>query len=125
MDNTSKTILVIDDSTTNVVLLEAVLMNKGYTIDKAMNVKEAYEIMQKRLPQLILLDLLMPRINGFEFLQQLKNNQQYKDIPVIIVSALTDEETIQKTYQLGAQYFIKKPVDINQLIDIVGQMAHV
>jgi CheY-like chemotaxis protein len=124
MDNASKTILVIDDSTTNVVLLEAVLMNKGYTIDKAMNVKEAYEVMQKRLPRLILLDLLMPRINGFEFLQQLKSNQQYKDIPVIVVSALTDEETIQKTYQLGAQYFIKKPVDINQLIEIVGQTVH-
>jgi CheY-like chemotaxis protein len=124
MDNASKTILVIDDSTTNVVLLEAVLMNKGYTIDKAMNVKEAYEVMQKRLPRLILLDLLMPRINGFEFLQQLKSNQQYKDIPVIIVSALTDEETIQKTYQLGAQRFIKKPVDINQLIEIVGQTVH-
>jgi len=124
MDNASKTILVIDDSTTNVVLLEAVLMNKRYTIDKAMNVKEAYEVMQKRLPRLILLDLLMPRINGFEFLQQLKSNQQYKDIPVIVVSALTDEETIQKTYQLGAQHFIKKPVDINQLIEIVGQTVH-
>lgn len=124
MESTSKTILVIDDSTTNVVLLEAVLMNKGYTIDKAMNVKEAYEIIQKRPPSLILLDLLMPRINGFEFLQQLKSNHQYKDIPVIIVSALTDEETIQKTYQLGAQYFIKKPVDINQLIEIVGQTIH-
>lgn len=124
MDSTSKTILVIDDSTTNVVLLEAVLLNKGYTIDKAMNVKEAYEILQKRIPSLILLDLLMPRINGFEFLQQLKSNEAYKDIPVIIVSALTDEETIQKTYQLGAQFFIKKPVDINQLIEIVGQTVH-
>ncbi|MGC8802834.1 MAG: response regulator [Bacteroidales bacterium] len=124
MESASKTILVIDDSTTNVVLLEAVLLNKGYTIDKAMNVKEAYEILQKRIPRLILLDLLMPRINGFEFLQQLKSNEEYKDIPVIIVSALTDEETIQKTYQLGAHFFIKKPVDINQLIDIVGQTVH-
>jgi len=52
MDNASKTILVIDDSTTNVVLLEAVLMNKGYTIDKAMNVKEAYEVMQKKIAPL-------------------------------------------------------------------------
>ncbi|MCX7987214.1 MAG: response regulator [Bacteroidales bacterium] len=124
MSNTNDTILVIDDSTTNVVLLEAVLMNKGYTIDKALNAKEAFEIIHKRIPRLILLDLLMPRINGFEFLQQLKSNDQYKDIPVVVVSALTDEETIQRTYQLGAQFFIKKPVDINQLIDIVGQTIH-
>ncbi len=124
MSQPANTILVIDDSTTNVVLLEAVLANKGYTIDKALNVKEAYEVLQKRIPKMILLDLLMPRINGFEFLQQLKSSGQYKDIPVIIVSALTDEETIQKTYKMGASFFIKKPVDINQLIEVVEKNIH-
>ncbi len=116
-------ILVIDDSTVNVVLLEAVLQNKGYTIEKAFNVKEAFEIMQKSIPKLILLDLLMPRINGFEFLQQIKANNKYKDIPVVIVSAWTDPETIKKSYDLGAQHFIKKPVDINHLLEIVEKLV--
>lgn len=117
------TILVIDDSTVNVVLLEAVLQNKGYVIEKAFNVKEAYEIMQKNKPRLILLDLLMPRINGFEFLQQIKSTSKYKDIPIVIVSAWTDPETIKKSYDLGAQHFIKKPVDINHLLEIVEQLV--
>jgi CheY-like chemotaxis protein len=124
MNSTKNTILVIDDSTTNVVLLEAVLNNKGYQIDKALNIKEAYEVLQKRIPSLILLDLLMPRINGFEFLEQLKSLEKYRNIPVVIVSALTDDETIQKTYRLGAKFFLKKPVDISQLLEIVGKIVN-
>lgn len=122
MDNTEnkKTILVIDDSTTNVVLLQAVLNNKGYEIHTAMNVKEAYSVMQKKLPQLILLDLLMPRINGFEFLQELKNDNSKKHIPVIVISALTENENIEKAYELGAVEFVKKPVDIQKLLEIVS-----
>jgi CheY-like chemotaxis protein len=119
---TSKTILVIDDSTTNIVLLQAVLNNKGYEIDTAISVKEAHSVLSKRLPQLILLDLLMPRINGFEFLQELRSNSDHADIPVVVVSALTDQETINKTMALGAKSFIKKPVDIQVLIETVGKI---
>lgn len=116
----SKTILVIDDSTTNVVLLHAVLNNKGYNIETALSVKEAYNIMSKKVPHLILLDLLMPRMNGFEFLQEIKNND--KTIPVIVVSALTDNENIKKCKELGAYDFIKKPVDIQSLVEIVSKI---
>ena len=115
----NKTILVIDDSTTNVVLLQAVLNNKGYAIETALNVKEAYNVISKKKPHLILLDLLMPRINGFEFLKDLKSNINMQDIPVIVVSALTDLETIQKTKSLGALHFVKKPVDIQNILELV------
>jgi CheY-like chemotaxis protein len=115
-----KTILVIDDSTTNVVLLQAVLNNKGYEIETALSVKEAFNILSKKIPQLILLDLLMPRINGFEFLQEIKANSKYKDIPIVVVSALTDQDTVKKTMDLGATNFIKKPVDIQNLLETVG-----
>jgi two-component system, cell cycle response regulator DivK len=120
--STQKTILVIDDSTTNIVLLHAVLNNKGYEIDTALSVKEAYAVISKRLPQLILLDLLMPRINGFEFLQELKNDNKLKNIPVVVVSALTDSETIKKSMSMGATSFIKKPVDIQYLIETVASI---
>ncbi len=114
-----KTVLIIDDSTTNVVLLQAVLNNKGYNIETALNVKEAYNVISKVKPDLILLDLLMPRINGFDFLKELKSNRDMQDIPVIVVSALTDNETIQKTKSLGALHFVKKPVDIQNIVDLV------
>jgi DNA-binding response OmpR family regulator len=119
---TKDTILVIDDSTTNVVLLQAVLNNKGYDIQTAMNVKEAQALMNKKLPQLILLDLLMPKINGFEFLKELKGDLQKKHIPVIIISALTEVENIEKAYELGACEFVKKPVDIQKLLEIVSNI---
>ncbi len=124
MDNIDNkdAILVIDDSTTNVVLLQAVLNNRGYEIHTALSVKDAHAIMQKKLPQLILLDLLMPRINGFEFLKELKNDETKKHIPVIVVSALTETENINKALELGALDFVKKPVDIQNLVEIVSKI---
>jgi CheY-like chemotaxis protein len=116
----SKTILVIDDSTTNIVLLHAVLNSKGYSIDTALNVKDATNIINRKIPDLILLDLLMPRINGFDFLKEMKADKKTKDIPIIVVSALTDQENIQKAMSLGANEFITKPVDVQKLVDIVA-----
>jgi CheY-like chemotaxis protein len=119
-NSNSKTILIIDDSTTNVVLLQAVLNNKGYSIETALNVKDAFSIMSRKMPDLILLDLLMPRINGYEFLKEIKSSDKTSNIPIIVVSALTDQENIQKSMQLGANEFITKPVDIQKLLEMVG-----
>ncbi|HYX07383.1 MAG TPA: response regulator [Bacteroidales bacterium] len=113
------TILVIDDSTTNVVLLEAILNDHGYKIDTAFNAKEAFQIISRQLPDLILLDLLMPRINGYEFLESIKSKEATRNIPVVVISAVTDNENIKKTMKLGAHDYIKKPVDIQNLVDKV------
>ena len=114
-----KKILIIDDSNTNVVLLEAILNSRGYEIQTAYNVDEAQKMMAKDRPELILLDLLMPKISGYQFLDQLKKNSETCDIPVIIVSAVTDTPNIQKTFDLGAIDYIEKPVDIKVLVNKV------
>ncbi len=114
-----KKILIIDDSNTNVVLLEAILNSRGYDIQTAYNVDEAQNMMTKDRPELILLDLLMPKISGYQFLDQLKQNDETRDIPVIIVSAVTDTPNIQKTFDLGAIDYIEKPVDIKLLLSKV------
>lgn len=114
-----KTVLIIDDSNTNVVLLEAILSTKGYRAITALSVKEAMTILQKTRPDLILLDLLMPEISGFDFLEKVRLQNELNDIPVIVVSALTDEANIKKTRNLGAIEFIEKPVDINGLVEKV------
>ena len=118
----SKYILVIDDSTTNVILLQAVLHGKGYEIATALSVKEANTIINRKKPDLILLDLLMPRIDGFEFLKNLKNDMNTNNIPVIVVSALTDQDNVNRSMALGANDFIKKPVDIQNLVEIVDSI---
>jgi CheY-like chemotaxis protein len=114
-------ILVVDDSNTNIVLLEAILSDKGYKIDTAVNVIEALQCIEKKKPDLILLDLLMPKISGFEFLEHLREDERTKDTPVIVISALSDEENKNRTFRLGAVDFIIKPVDIQYLVDRVAK----
>jgi len=117
-------ILVVDDSTTNIVLLEAILEEKGYRINKAFSVSEAIHSMTKTLPDLILLDLLMPKISGFEFLEQLRKEVRSKNIPVIVISAITDKKNISSIRQMTAVEFVSKPVDIPKLMALVEKALH-
>jgi CheY-like chemotaxis protein len=115
-------ILVVDDSTTNIVLLEAIFKDKGFKIYTALNVGEAILSMSKALPDLILLDLLMPKISGFEFLEQLRKDDNSKDIPVIVISAVTDRENIDRIRNLGVVEYVGKPVDIPVLTALVEKI---
>lgn len=118
MKNTSNCkILVVDDSSTNIVLLEAILNGQGYQIETAQSVKEAFQVIKKETVDLILLDLLMPKVNGYDFLKELKNSEATKDIPVIIVSAVADSENKKKSIEMGALDFINKPIDIQEFLD--------
>jgi CheY-like chemotaxis protein len=110
-------ILVVDDSSTNIVLLEAILSGQGYAIETALSVKEALSIVKKETVDLILLDLLMPRVSGFDFLKEIKGNDSTKNIPVIVVSAVADPENRKKSIDMGAQDFINKPIDIQDFIE--------
>ncbi len=115
-------IMVIDDSKANVVLLEAILNTRGYNTIKALNVKDAFSLIEKEKPGLILLDLLMPETDGFDFLLIIKSNESTKDIPVMVISAITNEEDISKSKALGAIDFITKPIDIQLLVEKVGEI---
>lgn len=115
-------ILAVDDSTTNNALLEAVLSAKGYQIYTAMDGKEAFSVLDHQEIDLILLDLLMPEIDGFEFLEHIKNNDNFNKIPVIIISAANNQENRNLTKQLGAVDFIEKPIDINLFLDRVDNV---
>ena len=117
-------ILVIDDSNTNVVLVEAILNSKGFHTTSAMSVKEALPIIDQKPPKLILLDLLMPQVSGYKFLEDLKKDNRTKNIPVIIVSAVTGKESKKKTRNLGAIDYIEKPIDINVLIKKVEEILN-
>ena len=121
-DNRDFKILVVDDSTTNVVLLEAILDEKGYRIETALNANEAYSIIERETPDLILLDLLMPKISGFDFLEEIRKIEKTKNTPVIVVSALTDEENVDRIMKMGAIDFVKKPIDLQYLVDRVEEI---
>lgn len=118
-------ILVIDDSTTNIVLLEAILAEKGYTIETALNAKEAFSRIEKQVPDLILLDLLMPKVSGFDFLEQLRKDEKTKKTPVIVISAITtDDENTRKINDLETVDFLRKPIDIQYLVTRVEEILN-
>jgi two-component system cell cycle response regulator DivK len=118
-------ILVIDDSTTNIVLLEAILTQKGYQIETALNAKEAFTRIEKQIPDLILLDLLMPKVSGFDFLEQLRKDEITRKTPVIVISAITtDDESKRKINELGTVDFIRKPIDIQYLVNRVEEILN-
>lgn len=115
-----KKILVIDDSSTNIVLLNAILLQHGYDVLTAFSAKEAYKLLENESPDLILLDLLMPEISGIDFLEEIKKQSNLRNIPVVIVSAVGSKENISLTRELGAVSFISKPVNIDELMEQVS-----
>jgi len=118
-------ILVIDDSTTNIVLLEAILAEKGYIIETALNAKEAFLHIEKQVPDLILLDLLMPKVSGFDFLEQLRKDEKTSKTPVIVISAITaDDENTRKINNLETFDFLSKPIDIQYLVNKVEEILN-
>lgn len=121
MKSKSKKILIIDDSNTNVILLEAILGNHGYEILKSLSVREAIPLIERTPPDLILLDLLMPKVSGYEFLSDIRKNRHTKNIPVIIITAVTEKESKTKTQKLGIIDYIEKPVNIKLLVEKVNK----
>ena len=117
-------VLIIDDSLTNNVLLENVLKSADIKSIVAYNGKEALKFVEKEKPSLILLDIMMPEMDGFMFLEKIRNNKLYKDIPVIIITAKDDKESIYKAQNTGVQDFILKPIDINMVVkSVTKQLA--
>ncbi|HAF28065.1 MAG TPA: hypothetical protein DCG75_03360 [Bacteroidales bacterium] len=117
-------ILIVDDSETNLVLLEAILEDSGNNVIKTYSAKEALLALTNNIPDLILLDLLMPNENGFDLLKRLKSNGLYKTIPVIIVTAFANQENKILAKSLGAQDIIEKPIDITEFLSKVTNLLN-
>ncbi|MFR8913431.1 MAG: response regulator, partial [Parabacteroides distasonis] len=114
-------VLIVDDVPTNVMLVQAILKKEGYTLLTCDSGTKALRIANEKHPNLILLDIMMPEMDGYEVLQHLKSNPETTDIPVIIMSALSDMQSIVKGYQLGATEYVTKPF---QREELVKRVAH-
>lgn len=109
-------ILVVDDVQANVMLLKVLLTNEKYQIVTAMNGAEALEKVATEIPDLILLDIMMPGMSGFEVAESLKSNRKYSDIPIMFLTALCDPKDIVKGFKVGASDYISKPFNKEELI---------
>ena len=109
-------ILVVDDVQSNVLLLKALLGREGFGIVYAMNGTEALEKVESEHPDLILLDVMMPDMDGFEVAGRLKVEPEQAEIPIIFLTALNDPASVVKGFQLGANDFISKPFRREELL---------
>ena len=116
MDEPQAKILVVDDETKNVKLLEALLLPRGYAVVKAYDGEEALRQVQQEQPDLILLDIMMPLLDGFEVCKRLKDREETRLIPVIIMTALGQVEDRIKGIEAGADDFLTKPVHRDELM---------
>lgn len=108
-DYSGKNILVVDDTPDNVRLLAAILTERGYEVRKALNGARALAAVQAALPDLILLDITMPEMNGYQVCEHLKADVKTRDVPVIFISALDEVVDKQKAFDVGGADYIVKP----------------
>ncbi|MBQ7640776.1 MAG: response regulator [Bacteroidales bacterium] len=118
-DYSQYNVLAVDDIPINLLLVQKMLARYNFTLRTAVNGQQALDEVAKQKPDLILLDLMMPEIDGFEVIRRLKENPETADINIVILSALNSNEDIVKGFSLGANDFIMKPIIMERLLTCV------
>ena len=115
-------ILAVDDTPQNIRLLEAVLLPRGYDVLTATCGPEALEKVVAERPDIVLLDIMMPRMDGLEVTRALKGDPETKDIPIILLSAKAQASDIQAGKDIGADDYLTKPFDPLELLERVNEL---
>lgn len=114
-----KKVLVVEDDLAILEVITIVLEGEGFTVFSAVNEKKVFSVINKQLPDVLLLDIWLAEMNGGAIAKKLKLNKATKNLPIIVISANTETEKIAKSS--GADDFLLKPFDINDLISIVNK----
>jgi len=114
-------ILAIDDNDDSLSLFEDILKPRGFLLTVARSGEEALRILERSTPDLILLDIMMPGMNGFEFLQRIRSDARTATIPVILQTAHASPENAQAFLQTGLDYMLCKPLRIDVFLDAIRQ----
>jgi PAS domain S-box-containing protein/putative nucleotidyltransferase with HDIG domain len=121
--NGNTEILIVEDSPTQGERVKHVLEKYNYIVQIAPNGKEALSLVQKRKPSIIISDIIMPGMDGYEFCRHVKENAEFKDIPVVLLTALSDPEDVIRALECGADNFITKPYDEKALISRIQYLT--
>src|SRR5579872_3920162 len=108
---TPSKILIADDNHQNCELLDAYLSDQGYQIELVYDGQQTLDAVAKSQPDLILLDIIMPKVSGYEVCQRLKSNPATRNIPIVMITALAEMGDIEKAVNAGANDFLTKPVN--------------
>jgi len=107
---TSKTVLVVDDEPDVVIGMRAMLEAEGYAVLEASNGIEALEVIEAQRPDLVVLDVLMPGMDGWETLRRMQSNDELREIPVLMLTALDQPKNVRQGIDLGCTFYYTKPV---------------
>ncbi|MFM9263694.1 adenylate/guanylate cyclase domain-containing protein [Tychonema sp. BBK16] len=124
-DNYQADILVVDDTPDNLRLLIRILQKQGYKVRPVTNGFSALEAIQSSHPDLILLDIMMPDISGYEICQKLKSQPEFREIPIIFLSALEDVLNKAKAFEVGGSDYITKPFQVKEVLARVNNQLMV
>ncbi|MCB2153766.1 response regulator [bacterium] len=108
-------ILAVDDEN-DVLLILKTALKEEYDVSTATNGPDALAQAQENVPDLVILDMMMPEMDGFEVLAELKNNERTAAVPVVFLTGISDKSKIRKALDMGTQYYIVKPFDYNDLL---------
>ncbi|TVQ62376.1 MAG: response regulator [Phycisphaerales bacterium] len=121
----SAPVLIVDDNEQNLELLEAYLEDLGVPIVTATDGQQALDLAAKHKPAVVLLDVMMPRMSGFQACERLKKNEATRDVPVILVTALNEVADQERGVEAGADDFLTKPVNRLELLTRVRSLMKV
>lgn len=119
----SATILIVEDSLTQALLLKQLLADQGYDVELAESAREALEILGCKKPTLIISDIVMPEMDGFELTAKIKQDQTLSEIPVILLTALSDPEDIIRGLEAKVDFYLTKPYDQGFLLSKVKSVV--
>lgn len=125
LDVTGASLLVVDDNEQNLELLQAYLEDLGCEIRTARDGLEALAVIGEREPDIILLDVMMPRMSGFQACAKIKAHPKWRDIPVVMVTALNEVGDVERAVDSGADDFLTKPVNRLELVTRVRSLLRV
>jgi len=114
-----KKVLVIDDENDILLIIKSALHEEGYDVATANNGYDGLALAEDASPDLIILDIMMPEMDGFEVLQQLKENEKTAQIPVVILTGLSSKDKIREALNKGIDYYIVKPFEYQDLVSKV------
>lgn len=117
-------VLVVDDIALNILLIEKMLKKFGFEIRKANSGAQALEAIAERQPNLVLLDIMMPGMSGYEVLEKIRADKSMQELPVVMLSALSANDDVSKAISLGANDFITKPVVMERLYNTVASQLN-
>ncbi len=122
----SKKILVVDDDPSIVELIRRILVDEGrFDVVTALSGDEALSALEKESVDLILLDVLMPDVNGFDLCRTLKQDERYKGIPVVFVTAKEGGDSLLEGLESGGAMYVGKPISVHKLLAVVGTMLKI